>query len=62
MAVAAGFRIRQLEVSHRPRTRGVSSKYGFSVFWWKPLVDMIGVYWFCRRRFPSRLELEQIPE
>ena len=45
MAVAAGFRIRELEVAHRPRTRG-QSKYGFSVFWWKPLIDMIGVFWF----------------
>jgi glycosyltransferase involved in cell wall biosynthesis len=56
MAVAAGFRLRQLEVAHRPRTRG-QSKYGFSVFWWKPLIDMVGVYWFLRRRFPARIEL-----
>ena len=54
MAVAAGFRICQLEVAHRPRTRG-QSKYGLSVFWWKPLIDMIGVYWFSRRRIPGRI-------
>jgi glycosyltransferase involved in cell wall biosynthesis len=54
MAVAAGFRIRELEVAHRPRTRG-HSKYGFSVFWWKPLIDMIGVFWFSRRRFSGRI-------
>ncbi len=41
MAVAGGFRICQLEVAHRPRTRG-QSKYGLSVFWWKPLIDMVG--------------------
>jgi dolichol-phosphate mannosyltransferase len=55
MAVAAGFRICQIEVTHRPRTRG-QSKYGFSVFWWRPFVDMLGVYWFSRRRFPPRIE------
>jgi dolichol-phosphate mannosyltransferase len=56
MAVAAGFRLRQLEVAHRPRIRG-QSKYGISVFWWKPLIDMIGVFWFLRRRFPCRIAL-----
>jgi dolichol-phosphate mannosyltransferase len=55
MAVAGGFRLRQVEVVHRPRTRGVS-KYGFSVFWWKPLVDMLGVFWFSRRRFSCLIE------
>jgi dolichol-phosphate mannosyltransferase len=55
MAVAGGFRLRQIEVAHRPRTKGVS-KYGLSVFWWKPLVDMLGVFWFSRRRFSCRIE------
>ncbi|HEY5769377.1 MAG TPA: hypothetical protein VIS71_05970, partial [Terrimicrobium sp.] len=55
MAVAGGFRICQLEVAHRPRTRG-QSKYGLSVFWWKPLIDMVGVYWLSRRRFPCHIE------
>ncbi len=55
MAVAGGFTLRQVEVAHRPRTRGVS-KYGFSVFWWKPLLDMLGIFWFSRRRFPGRIE------
>jgi glycosyltransferase involved in cell wall biosynthesis len=55
MAVAGGFTLRQVEVAHRPRTRGVS-KYGFSVFWWKPLLDMLGILWFSRRRFPGRIE------
>jgi glycosyltransferase involved in cell wall biosynthesis len=57
MAAASGFRLRQVEVAHRPRIRGVS-KYGLSVFWWKPLVDMAGVFWFCRRRCPTRIELK----
>ncbi len=55
MAVAGGFTLRQVEVAHRPRTRGVS-KYGFSVFWWKPLLDMLGILWFSQRRFPGRIE------
>jgi glycosyltransferase involved in cell wall biosynthesis len=55
MAVAAGFRLRQVDVAHRPRTRGVS-KYGFSVFWWKPLIDMLGLFWFARRRFPAQID------
>jgi glycosyltransferase involved in cell wall biosynthesis len=57
MAAASGFRMRQVAVAHRPRIRGVS-KYGLSVFWWKPLVDMAGVFWFCRRRCPTRIELK----
>jgi dolichol-phosphate mannosyltransferase len=55
MAVSGGFRLRQVEVTHRPRIRG-QSKYGLSIFWWKPLVDMIGVLWFSRRRFACRIE------
>ena len=56
MAVAGGFRLRQVKVAHRPRIRGVS-KYGLSVFWWKPLIDMAGIFWFSRRRCPPRIEL-----
>ncbi|MGB9278013.1 MAG: hypothetical protein WCC08_22560, partial [Terrimicrobiaceae bacterium] len=55
MAVAAEFRLCQIEVTHRPRRHG-QSKYGLSVFWWKPLIDMIGVCWFSQRRFPCRIE------
>jgi dolichol-phosphate mannosyltransferase len=57
MAVAGGFRLRQVEVVHRPRIRGVS-KYGLSVFWWKPLIDMVGLSWFLRRRCPTRVKLK----
>ena len=55
MAIAGGFRLQEVEVAQRPRTRGVS-KYGLSVFWWKPLVDMLGVFWFSRRRFSCLIE------
>lgn len=54
MAVAAGFRLHQIQVAHRPRIRG-QSKYGLSVFWWKPLIDMIGLFWLSRRRFSGRI-------
>ncbi|MEQ1860180.1 MAG: glycosyltransferase family 2 protein [Chthoniobacteraceae bacterium] len=49
LAVAAGFRVIEMEVNHRRRTRG-ESKYGLGVMLWRPLVDMLGVWWFTRRR------------
>jgi glycosyltransferase involved in cell wall biosynthesis len=55
MAVAAGFRLRQVAVAHRPRVRG-ASKYGLSAFWWKPLIDMAGLVWFSHRRCLTRIE------
>ncbi|HVS12961.1 MAG TPA: glycosyltransferase family 2 protein [Thermoanaerobaculia bacterium] len=51
LATAAGFEVRELEVRHRPR-RGGASSYGLRVFLWRPLVDMLGVLWLRRRRFP----------
>lgn len=50
LAVAAGFRVVELEVNHRARETGVS-KYGLGVMLWRPLMDMLGVWWFTRRRF-----------
>ncbi len=50
LAVAAGFEVVELEVNHRAREKGVS-KYGLGVMLWRPLVDMLGVWWFIRRRF-----------
>lgn len=51
MAVAAGFRVVQLEVQHRPRERG-QSHYGLGVMLWRPALDMMGLWWWRRRRFP----------
>ena len=51
LAVAAGFRLAQLPVGHRAR-QGGSSSYGLRQFLWRPLVDMLGILWFSRRRFP----------
>jgi len=56
MARAAGFRVTQRPVGHRPRTRGVS-KYGLWVMLWRPLVDMLGMAWFIRRRGTSPAQI-----
>jgi glycosyltransferase involved in cell wall biosynthesis len=50
LAVAAGFRVAQREVRHRPRHGGTSS-YGLWKFLWRPLLDLLGVWWFTRRSF-----------
>jgi dolichol-phosphate mannosyltransferase len=48
MMCAAGYKIVQVPVHHRPRQKGVS-KYGFMVFLWRPLVDMPSSAWFTHR-------------
>ena len=52
LAVAAGFRVVQEPVQHRARRRGRSS-YGLRAFLWRPALDMLGIWWFRQRRFPS---------
>jgi dolichol-phosphate mannosyltransferase len=49
LAVAAGHRVVEAPVNHRPRTSGVSS-YGLRQFLWRPAVDMLGLWWFASRR------------
>lgn len=49
MAVAAGFRVRELPVRHRERRHGRSS-YGLAVMWWRPFVDMLALKWMLARR------------
>jgi len=58
MTRAAGFHIAERPVNHRPRLRG-TSKYGLWVMLWRPLVDMLGMAWFIRRRgtTPARIAL-----
>ena len=53
LAVAGGFKVVQAPVNHRPRATGVSN-YGLRVMLWRPLVDLLGVWWFTRRSFPVR--------
>jgi dolichol-phosphate mannosyltransferase len=49
LALSAGFSLREIPVRHRPRTAG-TSKYGVRQFMWKPFLDLLGVWWFMRRR------------
>lgn len=49
MAIAAGLRVGQLPVNHRPR-QGGSSSYGMRQFLWYPVLDLLGVWWFVKRR------------
>ena len=49
MAMSAGYHLTQLPVRHRPRKSG-KSKYGIRVFAWRPVIDLLGVWWFCQRR------------
>lgn len=48
-AVAAGFTVTEVAVRHRERASG-KSNYGLAAFAWKPLVDMLAIWWFARRR------------
>ena len=52
MAVSAGYRVVEKPVAHRPRTAGTSS-YGLIAMLWRPAMDMVGLWWFCRRRFDN---------
>jgi dolichol-phosphate mannosyltransferase len=63
LAVSAGFTVRQVPVHHRPRSGG-KSKYGVRQFLWKPLLDLLGVWWFSLRRCPLATEkaTKQEPE
>jgi dolichol-phosphate mannosyltransferase len=52
LAAAAGFRVVEIPIHHRPRRAG-HSKYSVIIFlqgW--PLVDLIGVWWLSRCRIP----------
>jgi dolichol-phosphate mannosyltransferase len=56
LAVSAGFKVVEMPVPHRPRTAGVSS-YGLIAMLWRPAVDMLGIWWFEKRRFRSPNQL-----
>ncbi len=57
LAKAAGFSIGEIAVNHRPRRSGIP-KYNLRVFLWRPAVDLLGVWWFSRRRCP-RVEVKR---
>jgi dolichol-phosphate mannosyltransferase len=46
---AAGFTVREIAVSHRPRLHG-TSKYSLANRAWRGLVDLFGVCWLLSRR------------
>lgn len=50
-AVSAGFRVAEHAVQHRARRSG-ESKYGLSVILWRPLFDMLAIWWILKRRIP----------
>lgn len=52
LAVAAGFRVGELPVSHHPRRHG-RSKYGVAELWWRPAAAMVRLRWALWRR-PGR--------
>ena len=52
LAVAAGFRVLELPVNHRPRPHG-SSHYAVRNFLVFPIIDLIGLKWFRSRRCHS---------
>jgi len=58
LAVSAGFTVDQVPVHHRPRSGG-RSKYGVRQFLWRPLLDLLGVWWFSHRRCPLATEKQR---
>lgn len=46
-----GFRVVEIPVHHRPRTRGYS-KYGIGNRLWVGILDIIGMMWYRKRHFP----------
>lgn len=58
MMLARGVKIVLVDVSHRPRTRGVS-KYGFWDRLWVGIADLFGVRWLVSRTKPAVKVTEQ---
>lgn len=54
-----GVNILTVDVSHRPRERGVS-KYGFWDRLWVGIVDLAGVRWLLSRGLPSQFKSQEI--
>ncbi len=53
MVASAGFKVVQIPVRHRARSGGCSG-YGLRVFLWRPVVDMLGMWWFTHRCLPLK--------
>lgn len=61
LAVAAGFRVIEASVTHRARGGG-KSNYGLQVFLWRPVLDLLGVWWFSKQRFREFIPASAPPE
>ncbi len=46
-----GYKVKEIPVNHRPRTRGFS-KYGIGNRLWVGILDIIGMLWYRKRFFP----------
>jgi dolichol-phosphate mannosyltransferase len=55
LIASMGWKVTEVPVNHRPRTRGVS-KYGFGNRAWRATMDMFGVRWLNSRRVPYRIK------
>ncbi len=53
LASAGGHSIVECPVNHRDRVGG-ETHYGLGAFLWRPAVDMVGVWWFSKRRFADQ--------
>jgi dolichol-phosphate mannosyltransferase len=53
LAKAAGFRVAELRVAHRPRITG-RSKYGLRTVLWRSMADLAKVWWTLRLRERAR--------
>jgi glycosyltransferase involved in cell wall biosynthesis len=52
-----GFKVVEIPVNHRPRTRGYS-KYGVGNRLWVGILDIIGMMWYRKRHFPPHRAVE----
>lgn len=55
LIASMGWKVTEIPVNHRPRTRGVS-KYGFGNRALRATMDMFGVRWLNSRRVPYRVK------
>jgi dolichol-phosphate mannosyltransferase len=59
-AVAAGYRVAEKPVRHRPRRTG-QAHYGFRRMLWRPAFDLLAISWVLRRRIPSAADAPSTP-
>jgi dolichol-phosphate mannosyltransferase len=60
-AVAAGFRVVERPVRHRPR-RGGQAHYTFRRMLWRPCLDLLAISWILRQRAPVTADISRAPD